>query len=66
MKEGKSVVVDNTNPSISARADFLDLASKTGNYKHIWCITIFLAVTLILELGVCIQNNINIAAQVSN
>ncbi|XP_064606402.1 bifunctional polynucleotide phosphatase/kinase-like [Liolophura sinensis] len=30
LKEGKSVVVDNTNPSMSARSDFLDLASKTG------------------------------------
>ena len=30
LKSGKSVVADNTNPSVSARKDFIDTAKKQG------------------------------------
>lgn len=32
MKAGKNVVIDNTNPSRSARADYIDLAKEEGMY----------------------------------
>ena len=31
IKEGKNVVVDNTNPSDSARADYINEAKKAGS-----------------------------------
>ena len=30
LKSGKSVVADNTNPTVSARKDFIDTAKKQG------------------------------------
>lgn len=35
MDEGKSVVVDNTNPSVSSRSDYLKLAKQHSNKENI-------------------------------
>lgn len=35
IKNGESVVSDNTNPSVAVRKDFVQIATKAGNNKYL-------------------------------
>ena len=37
IKAGRSVVVDNTNPSANSRSDYIKLASEASKWKNICC-----------------------------